>query len=1297
MRSVTQLRSRLTALAATLAPPTGSTRPFTRLDDLLLRSHVGEVDADTLTRELSIQRATWYAPDQLPKGSRERLDRLLDRIDVAREPEYRVFRREAPVRSSVVDLATPAWGRGAAVEHSLGPFESLDGRQFWFDFFPIVRLVPVYLPGDPAPALLMFVRELRLRPGDPIPIRDVIRLLASTQYELAAGSFWMRANLLAPEAPAGTYVGLRISGGRVRFTPPPIEADGKVTLPAGGRCAIDLSLVQPAVTPHPTSQAGADARDAKLALPRTCAFALEGTKVTVIAVADSSWTIYGQPGDFTWTQAQAAFEPQVRSVGIPLKASITELQTKDASPFATLTERAPVDRAAWLLPISVIDIEHPTEAAGIGSLGVRTKPGLTIGWRGLQAGPVLLPSPWVTLAPGTLAVIDFEASNLHAHQRLRLWKDEDSKFRSTLDLRFTGAFPVIYASDVSGTELLFTMANSEARTDRPVDVKGVPLPVRSLNSLFLLSYADAHQFVALYDDNILIDSLDPDARWPVEPGEAISLAIRNALFTVTPVNSLFLFAELQDEEMVKSGVLLVAMGLYGLLPTLPDPYAARLFRFGRLNRSSQQMRLATQLLVASVVWKKAATDELPDDVTTSFAFAPLGTQEKAIATWSAEADPSELVPPPPGLPQAGDSRWPVETWSKEEQIWRRHFGAFDAETFALVDVSTNADQLGVSFAWFNPRALNQDHFIFYEVFRPKDQTQAPAPFPVEIRNLDLSAQSRFVRAFTTPIISWEPVLNWTPPTKAGDPPAGPNFYPNDGGPTRLFNDSVELVPIAPIPVTEFLLKDFTDRKTGFTGAIFTLPFGLRAFAEFRRENLFQPATLDGAKLAFNRPEYEAGALKGGIQLRADAPPFPGESPIFQGSTLQLDNVLGPGGFPTGAGTLGSSVGIVFNEEFFYGAQQGFKDRGVPLTRIDFSGYGASIFSHWFNPNAAIAATSQTRFDVFVGRTGHEIVQIRSLVYPWGIRVVRTITLLRTSSAYVHRFDSGWQAESDGIYDFRYNVYFPAAGNVFPEPNPYTFHPGIVKGVFKVRNIRETNAIPDFTPVWNKANGEPYVDENGVKKFVNAGTPGPERNPEVLLRPVFFDCDVQIDGVTSGAVNGRVPSKGMLGYVQLKPRGELITPQLLAALVGSQFGSIGGPVDCVIDVASSKQLMRIGRVDANNAVDAGNQPIIVCAARGSLVLPRDGSWSVVQHTHGSGEVAPLEANAAVPVVRRGRLNANATGDRRGGGGSVPRRRSHRSRQGARREYAALRVAAGHRHAEGALPPAAIQAEPERVAR
>ena len=102
-----------------------------------------------------------------------------------------------------------------------------------------------------------------------------------------------------------------------------------------------------------------------------------------------------------------------------------------------------------------------------------------------------------------------------------------------------------------------------------------------------MTYTDTQQLVLFYEDDILTDSLDPQATWPVEPGQAKSLAIRNALFTITPVNSLLLFARLHDEEMVEQGTLLLGMGLYGLLPTLPDPYAANVGWLRRQGRSEQ--------------------------------------------------------------------------------------------------------------------------------------------------------------------------------------------------------------------------------------------------------------------------------------------------------------------------------------------------------------------------------------------------------------------------------------------------------------------------------------------------------------------------------------------------------------------------------------------------------------------------------------------------------------------------------------------------------------------------------------
>ena len=65
---------------------------------------------------------------------------------------------------------------------------------------------------------------------------------------------------------------------------------------------------------------------------------------------------------------------------------------------------------------------------------------------------------------------------------------------------------------------------------------------------------------------------------------------------------------------------------------------------------------------------------------------------------------------------------------------------------------------------------------------------------------------------------------------------------------------------------------------------------------------------------------------------------------------------------------------------------------MPVTRIDFSGYGESLFSNWRNPTDDPVAVSQARFDVLVGRTAYEVVQVRSILYPYAVRVVRTITI-----------------------------------------------------------------------------------------------------------------------------------------------------------------------------------------------------------------------------------------------------------------------------------------------------------------
>ncbi len=1157
-----------------------------------------------------------------------RIEALLrSRPRTARRAE-RVFRRETPVRDDRDPRATPDWGRGGRLLRSEGPFASDDGRRVWFDFYALATdLARVHFAGEERPALLAAIRAAR--DGD---------------VDLADGSIWVRADLLAEGAPADGYVGLRIASGRLAFAAPPRDADGRLTLPPRAGFSIEFAPEYPEATRAADRKHGADLAAAALSLPKRLALRVSPGARASIETGEASWRLFGAALSFGPSpRTLAVYRDDLKAVVVPLKSAKAELVVRESlSPFATLSGSARIVSAGWALPVAALDA-LPVEAGGAGGLTVQGNAQVTLDWEGLQGGPIRLPSPAFTLFPGLLVVSDAAASNRDARQRLRLWRDADAAHRSELLLRYTDAFRLSYAVNLDGDEAILTETDAEARWDRPVDVGGTPFPLRTLRSLLLLHVSDAGRFAALFDDDILVDALDPAATWPVEPGSATALAIRNALFTVTPVNSVFLFAVMRDPETAERGVLLLAFGLFGALPTLPDPYAANLRWMANDARGARATRRPGLLLICRTAWASPAAEAEPGTVDLGFDFAPLAGQETVYEQWRAAGAAGPAVRPTPAsaalstASAAGAvaaSRNPDRTAASaaRDVDWERRFRRFGEEQFALLDVSSNADQMGVSFAWFDPAQLDDVDLVFFQVFRASAEANPDAgAYPIRVQGLDLVSQGRFVRGFTLPQVSWEPLVNLTPPQVAGDPPILFNFYPDDGGPTRFLTDSVALVPIAPLPVTDFLVGDFEERAAGFSGALFTLPFGLRAFAEFTRPAPGAP----GAALALNCPDYAVADVRGGLQLRADAPPHPVRSATFRGGTYQLSNVVTGTGAPTFTSTLGASVTTIFNNDFFGAPNPGLNNRGVPVTRIDFSGYGANTFSHWFDPNAVIAQTSQARFDIYNGRCAHELIQVRSLLYPWGVRVVRTITIFRTSSANVFRFDTGWQAESDGLFDFRYSA-LNLADQPIPVASPFVFHPGLVKGLFRVRNIVETPDIPRFEQSWTKQNGDLYIDGDGRQRLVDAATDAAFRNPRAVLQPVYFDADVQIEGVVAGGDGGRTAATGVLGFVQLEPKGEPIPATLLEQLLLTQGGAIGGPVDCVINVLGSGQRMRLTRFEVGNARDAGNARVFAGVARGAVVLPQEGSWSVVEHDQGTGEVGPVGDAAGVPVIRRGAL-------------------------------------------------------------
>lgn len=1242
--------TRLAYLTGHLRPP-GAAGSVNLNRELL--TQLSRVDPSTVVaRTYSFELADAFSAEALSPDVRGQLTSILERPDRPGRPEatasVRVFRREQPLLSPDILGSAPSWGRGAQVSETIGPLVGPDGRRFWFDLYKIIKLVPVYFGNATEPAMLV-----KLTLGGP-------QRPPTIRMQLDAGSVWINARLFDNQAPQGGYVGLRIKGGSLQGTGVLLIGDALRIQGNNGNLRVALQLDPPDVPPS-TTKAGVDARHSKVDLPDNFAFQLQGGQLTAQQLGAAAWNVYGQEREFSWPGDAADYVQALNRILLPLKTEEDQLMLNDVqSAFFQPAGQATVAKAGWALPIAMIDVTQPGEAAGVGGLAVQMKTGLTANWQGLIDGPVQLASPWLVADPGQLTWLEGAAENIYAEQRYDLWPSEDGLQQSYLEVKYTSAFTFIYVAQAGGTEILATQVSAEIFSDRPVKVNGRPLKIKTRQSLLIRSYSDTQQLIALYDDNILFDNYNPNDPSTLPKPIAIAIAIRNALFTSTPVNGCFLFGELApDEERVVKGNLLLSLGLYYFIPTLPDPYAADLGIFRRqLEGGGRPTPGAaapkpTLLLIAQVQWEPI--DEETNKIDTRFLFAPLpeggfNAPLGGAGIFGSGGQPTTGTPTRPGSGGVGTTS-AAGGRGKLDKIWDDYFDVLTTEQFALLDVSTNADLMGVSFG-----LINDETHLFMTTHQVEDGEEGNASaFPLQVQELDLSAQERYARAFALPQVSWEPVWNLTAPARPGDPPQNYNFYPDDGGPTRIGTTGKKLVALAPLPLTQRLVQKMNDPavKQGINWTLFALPFGMKAFAMLEKEN---GQVKTGAMLSFNQPEFSQ-ELKGGLQLRFDGGQAPnqGERKLFRGATLQLDNVYNDTGASTGANTLGASVATIFNNEFMLSPTPSIRNRGVPLTRIDMAGYGASTTSHWLNDNAMIAQTSQARFDIFRGRTAHEVIQVRSILYPWGIKVVRTITIFRSSTAIMYRFDSGWQAESDGLFDFAYRVPIedgqPNVPNVVePRPNPYHIHPGTIKGLFNVREIVETTEVAPFLTTWNKTiwnNGDPktldntYINLDYAEDVVKNSTDPKFKQAQVELQPVFFNADVEIKGVVEGAVNGRVPSKRILGFVQLSPAAQPLSPRLFRDLINSQFGAIGGPLDCTIALAETKQKMRLSRFEVASSVNAANDansPVFVGTTRGSVILPKDGSWSLVQHTQGTGEVAGIPPAQAVPLIQEGAMGS-----------------------------------------------------------
>lgn len=809
-------------------------------------------------------------------------------------------------------------------------------------------------------------------------------------------------------------------------------------------------------------------------------------------------------------------------------------------------------------------------------------------WPGSGNDPIILDAVSLLASAARLALrsTTHAASFVEVRHEFGLWRLAQSGRPLPVSVRTTAPLELIFLCDAEFGEALSLTAQAVLALDRPLTAVGNPLPTIDAPVHLIFSEMNAVRRVALLARGA--PAPQPASDWP--------LALENGLFRVHSPKLVLLTGTLQADDAMSEGRVSIQLDVRGFLPTLPDPYVANVQPQREFGRGS-----ARGALTAMINWSANAD--------TSLAFRgspgsgglarmkssprqsqPAGTSAPdESGQWSA-LERTRALTDARRAGSASRERTVEEARNTDarnlERLGRHavEAGVTFGDGIRLLDVSTNHHQVGVQIRTFERR------------------TSAAVASTLTVEGMHVTTPLAGVQVFMLPQVQWEPVATLDKDqdlVKFGYFPT-PLASADDGGATLICSPSLKLAPVVPDLALDGLIETFAagDR----VGVMTTLPFGIRAVMALR------PGP-NGDQLALNNAAYTGQVrLQNALQLSARAlggTSVPGdESPSFAGAAAQLLNGVDLiSGSPEGISVLGSPkdpngcVETMFNNEFADAHPR------VPITRLDLSGYGASTFSDWVNPIAMFAEASKVQFNVLVGRTAIEIVKFNSVLYPWGIRVTRMVTVERRGNGSVIRRDTGWQPESDGIFDFRYKDKTKTV-----QKSPYVMHPGIFRGLFGIRNIRPAP---------------------GAASIVFTSTTG--ETAEVLA--YHFDCEAVLD---DGAGEHRVAANGMMGFLHIRPVGQPLTAVDLAGLLRQQ-SAVGGPVDAEIAVGESGLRTRALRIEVDAA--GTGVPEFVAAVRCAPRFGSNGAWSVIRQSGaGTGGVS-ADAEIVVdgaPLIREGAI-------------------------------------------------------------
>ncbi len=946
--------------------------------------------------------------------------------------------------------------------------------------------------------------------------------------------------------------------------------------------------------------------------------------------------------------------------------------TENESPVFNLKGNGKVRNATY--DLSSVSTNHPLgfERLGLslesGYIGFEVDGEFLLSWNGLQNTPLSTKKVFMRTSPEIFRLTYTFLPSMLSKQELKLWATDEKTGHSAIELSFAAEGNGSFISHRKNIEFHTFNASIDVNVDRPLLTNGERIFLKSSGGIALIN-ENSEIIVAAFGGK-----MEPSVAFENYAFKRVgSFALSNALILVKPADTFWLTGKLNDLGFVKTGACLIKFPIVTIEHTLPDPYITSLFNDQPVRGNDIDI---TSWLRTTVRWNEPENAELTmelDDETGNV-FIP-----KGLLTDEQLADRLLLFPVPhPGmevyeqllsnaLAISGNGALHIfpdqtsfGTYQSSYHSKTNTTGAFSTLQIlpgdvSLVDVSGRASQMGVAFS----RRLNT---IENGIDSVLENTGYRMNQTFRIENNELVSSGRFVRAFTLPHVQWEPVYFEEDKDRPilfneNDP------FPTHGVPTRISSANKADVTLAPIPVANYIVDGFLDKKNKYAAAAhFALPFGMNAVAFFHpRVEGVNPPPLNPpsvnrvlptdpysySTLNFNQPDFTSKkwSLSGALQIKALSEGYfeiPRDKlllpdPSFHGAILQMPNLFKDVKIVVADGRriiqysddsiLGDKITKQFNRvmwgEYILSQNDNIlnfkrsREAKVPLRRIDFSGFGASIFSNWLNKDAKAGSVSQVKFNILIGRVAHEVIQIKSVIIPCFTPVVRTLIIERKNHGKIIRTDTGWVPTGPGEFHVGYKC-----------------HPGVIKGVYNVTSIKDTTISLQQTL--------DKKDSNGMDVIVE-------------MAGVYYDADVKIENVisgfknTDGSIDGNyklVPSKKQFGFILLgnpddnvSLEGYYTDTDLQTFMSRPEVGPLGGPVDCIVNIAGSDQMMHLTRVDVTAAIKANAS---VVAARGTLQLPKGGSWAVVKKVT-NGATLPLTNDETVPLIRNGELTFDFDGN------------------------------------------------------